>query len=129
VATAGRATLLYSDGRWPALNFFVFLFFLLDSFKERTRARQREKKQGFETCFPALLVGKLLPVNSLLQRQFPLAVAATLAPSGSNTLAPSGSNSTSSTSNTRSSNDNFKKKLKNLQAKEICGFLHEAQKV
>jgi len=35
-----------------------FLFFsLLDSFKERTKARQREKRQGFETCFPALLVG------------------------------------------------------------------------
>jgi hypothetical protein len=62
----------------------IFVFFLLESFKERTRARQREKKQGFETCFPALLVGKLLPVNSLLQRQFPLAATATLAPSGNN---------------------------------------------
>jgi len=50
---------------------FYFLFFLLDSFKERTRAIQREKRQGFETCFPVLLVGKLLPVNSLLQRQLP----------------------------------------------------------
>ncbi len=109
---------------------FIYLFILLDNFKERTRARQREKRQGFETCFLALLVGKLLPVNSLLQRQLPLAAVATLAPSGSNnTLAPSGSNNTSSTSNTRSSNDNLKKKLKNLQAKEICGFQHEAQKM
>jgi hypothetical protein len=89
----------------------IFLFFfLLDSFKERTRSRQREKRQGFETCFPALLVGKLLHVNSLLQRQLPLVAAATLASSGSNnTLAPSGSNNPSSTNNIRSSNDNFKK--------------------
>jgi hypothetical protein len=36
---------------------FCFVFFLLDSFKERTKARQREMRQGFETCFPALLVG------------------------------------------------------------------------
>jgi len=101
----------------------IFVFFLRDSFKERMRARKREKRQGFETCFLALLVGNLLLVNSLLQRQLPLAAATTLAPSGSNsTLAPSGSNSTSSTSNIRSSNDNLKKKLKNLQAKEICGF-------
>jgi hypothetical protein len=105
----------------------IFVFFLLDSFKERTRARQREKRQGFETYFPALLVGKLLLVNSLLQRQLFLTTTATLAPSGSNsTLTPSSSNSTSSTSNTRSSNDNFLKKLKKLQGKEICGFQHEA---
>jgi len=110
-------------------NFYFFKKNLLDSFKERTRARQRKKRQGFETCFPALLVGKLLFVNSLLQRQLPLAGATTLAPSSSNnTLAPSGNNSTSSTSNTRSSNDNFKK-LKNLQVKEICGFQHEAHKM
>jgi hypothetical protein len=97
----------------------IFVFFLLDSFKERTRAREREKRQGFETCFPALLVGKLFPVNSLFQRQLPSVATATLAPSGSkstltsfgsnNTLAPSDSNSTSNTSNTKSSNDNFKK--------------------
>jgi hypothetical protein len=84
------------------------------------RAREREKRQGFETCFfPALLVGKLLYVNSLFQRQLPLAAVATLAPSSNNstlasfdnnnTLAPSGSNNTSNTSNTRSSNDNLKK--------------------
>jgi hypothetical protein len=54
-AKAGGPTLLYSDGRRP--EFLFFFKFLLDSFKERTKARQREKKQGFETCFPALLVG------------------------------------------------------------------------
>jgi hypothetical protein len=57
--------------------FFIFLFFLLDSFKERTRARQREKRQGFETCFPALLV------NLNVTRKLPptATVAATCAPS------------------------------------------------
>jgi hypothetical protein len=106
--------------RWQAAAAEIFVFFfLLDNFKERTRAREREKRQGFETCFPALLVGKLLLVNSLFQRQLPLAATSTLAPFGSNstlvsfgsnsTLAPSGSNSTSSTSNTKSSNDNLKK--------------------
>jgi hypothetical protein len=101
--------------RWQVANAKNF-FFLLDNFKERTRARQREKRQGFETCFLALLVSKLLLINSLLQCQFPLVAVATPAPSGSNstlalsgsnsTLAPFGSNNTSSTSNTRSSNDN-----------------------
>jgi hypothetical protein len=108
--------------RWQVANieilFFIFCF-LLDNFKERTRERQRKKRQGFETYFPALLVGKLLPINSLLQRQLPLAAAATLAPSGNNnTLAPSGCNSTSSTNNTRSSNDNFKK-LKNSSKRNL----------
>ncbi len=113
--------LLCNDGRWPTSNFFVF--FLLDSFKERTRARQREKRQGFEICFPALLVGKLLLVNSLFQHQLPLAATATLAPSGSNnTLAPSGSNNTSSTSNTRSSNDNFKKNSRIYKQKKSVAF-------
>jgi hypothetical protein len=122
-ATAGRAMLLCSDGRWPAPNFLFFCFFLLDNFKERTRARQREKRQGFETYFPTLLVGKLLPVNSLLQRQLPLAATATLAPSGNNnTLAPSGSNSTSSTNNTRSSNDNFKKNSRTYKQKKSMAF-------
>ncbi len=74
-ATAGRATLLCSDGRWPTPK-FLFFFYSTVSKRER-RARQGEKRQGFETCFPALLVGKLLPVNSLLQRQLPLAAAAT----------------------------------------------------
>jgi len=98
-------------------------FFLLDSFKERTRARQREKRQGFKTCFPALLVGKLLPINSLLQRQLPLVAAAILTPfSNNNTLAPSGSNSTSSTSNTRSSNDNFKKNSRTYKQKKSVTF-------
>jgi hypothetical protein len=116
-ATTGRAMLLCSDGRWPAPNFFVFFVFSFDSFKERTRARQREKRQGFETCFPALLVGKLLPVNSLLQRQLLLAAAATLAPSDSNnTLAPSGSNST------RSSNDNLKKNSRTYKQKKSVAF-------
>jgi hypothetical protein len=101
----------------------LFCFFLLDSFKERTKARQREKRQGFETCFPALLVGKLLHVNSLLQRQLPLAAAATLAPSGSsNILAPSSSNNTNSTSNTRSSNDKLKKNSRTYKQKKSVAF-------
>jgi hypothetical protein len=97
----------------------IYLFILLNHFKEKTRARERKKRQGFETCFLALLVGKLLPVNSLFQRQLPLAAAATVAPSGNNstlasfgsniTLAPSNSNNTSNTNNTKSSNDNLKK--------------------
>jgi len=52
--------------RWQVAS--AEIFFLLDSFKKRTKARQREKREGFESCFSALLVGKLLPVNSLLQR-------------------------------------------------------------
>ncbi len=108
--------------RWQVANvefFYFYFYFLLDSFKERTRARQREKRQGF----PALLVGKLLPVNSLLQRQLPLAAAATLAPSDSNnTLVPSGSNNISSTSNTRSSNDNFKKNSRTYKQKKSVAF-------
>jgi hypothetical protein len=53
------------------------VFFLLESFKERTRARQREKRHGFKTCFPALLVG----LN--VTQKLPLAttVVATCAPS------------------------------------------------
>jgi len=75
VAMASKATLLCRDGRWPASKFLFF--FLLDSFKERTRARQREKRQGFETCFLALLVG----LN--VTQKLPLAttVVATCAPS------------------------------------------------
>jgi hypothetical protein len=72
--------------RWQVASAknFVFFKFLLDSFKERTRTRQREKRQGFETCFPTLLVGKLFLVNSFLQHQLPLTVATTLTPSSSN---------------------------------------------
>jgi len=79
-AMAGRATLAGGQRR----NFCFFLFFLLESFKERTRARQREKRQGFETCFPALLVG----LN--VTQKLPLAatVVATCAPSGSNNTTP-----------------------------------------
>jgi hypothetical protein len=58
-------------------NFLFFFNFLLDSFKKRTRARQREKRQGFETCFPALLVSL-----NVTQKLPPTAtVAATCAPS------------------------------------------------
>ncbi len=40
--------------RWPTARCSPgqrFCFFLLDSFKERTRTRQREKRQSFKTCF------------------------------------------------------------------------------
>jgi hypothetical protein len=81
--TAGRATLL-CRGPTPKFFFLVFFFFLLDSFKDRTRARQRKKKQGFETCFPALLVSlnvtRKLPPTTI--------VVATCAPSGSNNITP-----------------------------------------
>jgi hypothetical protein len=68
-----RATMAGGQHR----NFCLFFFFYSTVSKRERRARLREKGQGFETCFPALLVGKLLPVNSLLQRQLPLAAAAT----------------------------------------------------
>jgi hypothetical protein len=86
-ATAGRATLLCSDGRGPAPNYFIYLFiylFLLDSVKERTRVRQREKRQGFETCFPALLVS----LNVTRKLPPTATVATTCAPSGSNNITP-----------------------------------------
>jgi hypothetical protein len=63
--------------RWQVASAEIFVFFYSTVSKRERRARQGEKRQGFETCFPALLVGKLLPVNSLLQRQLPLAAAAT----------------------------------------------------
>ncbi len=63
--------------RWQVASAEIFVFFYSTVSKRERRARQREKRQGFETCFLALLVGKLLPVNSLLQRQLPLTVAAT----------------------------------------------------
>jgi hypothetical protein len=66
-------------------NFCFFIFyFLLDSFKERTKARQREKRQGFETCFPALLVG----LNVTRELSLAATVVATCAPSGNNNTTP-----------------------------------------
>jgi septin family protein len=64
--------------------FVLFFFFLLDSFKERMRARQREKRQGFETYFSALLVG----LNVTQKLPFVATVVATCAPSGSNNTTP-----------------------------------------
>jgi hypothetical protein len=74
-----------SRQRQAALRYSVFFFFfLLDSFKERTKARQREKRQGFETCFPALLVG----LNVTRKLSLAAIVVATCAPSGNNNTTP-----------------------------------------
>jgi hypothetical protein len=87
--------------------FFCF-FFLVDSFKERTRARQREKRQGFETCFPALLVG----LN--VTQKFPL-IATVVA-----TCAPSLRSLQQQQHHTSSNNSRTSK------VQEICCFQHEA---
>jgi hypothetical protein len=74
------AMLLCNDGRRP--NFiFYFLFFYLTVSREKKRVRKREKRQSFEPCFPALLVGitqaPSYNVNSLQQQQHQHASAAT----------------------------------------------------
>jgi hypothetical protein len=80
----GVAASARGKGRRPEFLFFFFFFFLLDSFKERTKARQREKRQGFETCFPALLVG----LNVTRKLSLAAIVVATCAPSGNNNTTP-----------------------------------------
>jgi hypothetical protein len=88
--------------------FIFFVFFLLDSFKERTRARMKKKRQGFETCFPTLLVG----LN--VTQKLPLAttVVATCVPSLR--FLQQQQHHTSS-NNSRTS-----------KVQEICCFQHEA---
>jgi len=148
---AGGATLQSSDGRrryaakqrWQAAlrckatmasgeNFCFFLFFkfLLDSFKERTRARQREKRQASKpvswlcllaSLFLALFVGKLLLGSVCWQApswqcQLPSTAGAT--------LAPSSSNNTNSIRNTSSSNDD----LKIHRQKKFAAFNMKQQK-
>jgi hypothetical protein len=109
-AMAGRATLLCSDGRWPAPKFiYLFIFkFLLDSFKERTKARQREKRQGFKTNFSALLVG----LNVTQKLPLVVTVVATCAPS---------LRSLRQQQHHTSSNNSRTSKVQ-----EICCFQHEA---
>jgi hypothetical protein len=121
-----------AEQRWQAAKIFVFFFFffLLDSFKERTRARQREKRQASKpvswlcllaSLFLALFVGKLLPGSVCWQApswqcQLPSMAGAT--------LAPSSSNNTSSIRDTTSSNDN----LKIHRQKKFAAFNMKQQK-
>jgi hypothetical protein len=97
--------------RWQVASaeiFVCFFFFLLDSFKKRTRARQREKRQGFETCFSALLVGLNVTQKLLL-------VAIVVA-----TCAPSLRSLRQQQHHTSSNNSRTSK------VQEICCFQHEA---
>jgi hypothetical protein len=96
------------DGRRRPPKFLFFFNFLLDSFKERTRAREREKRQGFEICFPALLVG----LN--VTQKLPLAVIVVA------TYAPSLRSLRQQQHHTSSNNSRTSK------VQEICCFQHEA---
>jgi len=115
MASDARARDNGSEQRWQAAaaEIFIYFFFFYSIVSKRTRARQREERQGFETCFLALN-GWQAPS---CQRQLPSTVATT--------LAPSNSNNTSSTSNTSSSNDN----LKTHRQKKFSAFNMKQQKV
>jgi hypothetical protein len=122
----GTLTTRWSPGQHCAATFL----FLLNSFKERTRVRQRERRQASKlvsqlcllaSLFPALFVGKLLPGSVCWQalswqRQLPSTAGAT--------LAPSSSNNTSSIRNISSSNDN----LKTHRQKKFAAFNMKQQK-
>jgi len=68
--------------RWQATIIYLFIFF----FSTISREQEKEKRQSFETCFPALLVGITQAlscnVNSFRQQQHqhPPATIARIAP-------------------------------------------------
>jgi len=53
VVTAGRATLLCSDGRWLAPKFlFLFLFFFTRQFQRENESKTERKETGLRNMFP-----------------------------------------------------------------------------
>jgi hypothetical protein len=50
-ATAGRATLLCSDGKGPAPKFFVFFFFTRQ-FQRKNESKTERKETGLRNLFP-----------------------------------------------------------------------------